>query len=223
MRRQFDVVENPETADTPHRPFLVILQSDLVSGLRSSVIAPLAAREQLSGAQRMMASEAFSFAAASASASLASESVNLPAPHLPKPIAEFRYDRAMPSLTRNILRLVADLVAIDRLLVPAIWNGFALLEYDTGGYLARWFEHSLARQRSTHFRSLRDRRLAADFWPVGSCKRPAEWTRNSPTRDERIISAAIRRHRLVEVTSDARRSRTALPWRASDGSQSATS
>ena len=53
MRRQFDVVANPDTADIAHRPFLVILQSDLVSGLRSSVVAPLVAREQLSGAQRL--------------------------------------------------------------------------------------------------------------------------------------------------------------------------
>ena len=33
------------------------------------------------------------------------------------------------------------------LLAPAIWNGFALLEYDTGGYLARWFEGYLVPSR----------------------------------------------------------------------------
>jgi hypothetical protein len=25
------------------------------------------------------------------------------------------------------------------LLAPALWNGYPLLEYDTGGYLARWY------------------------------------------------------------------------------------
>ena len=34
------------------------------------------------------------------------------------------------------------------LLAPAIWNGFPLLQYDTGGYLARWFEGYLVPSRS---------------------------------------------------------------------------
>ena len=53
MSRQFNVVANPDASDASHRPYLVILQSDLVSGLRSTVVAPLVAREQLAGAQRM--------------------------------------------------------------------------------------------------------------------------------------------------------------------------
>jgi toxin CcdB len=53
MTKQFDVVANPDASDAPHRPYLVILQSDLVSGLRSTVVAPLVARERLTGAQRM--------------------------------------------------------------------------------------------------------------------------------------------------------------------------
>ncbi len=35
------------------------------------------------------------------------------------------------------------------LLAPAIWNGYPLLEYDTGGYLARWYEGFLEPSRST--------------------------------------------------------------------------
>lgn len=35
------------------------------------------------------------------------------------------------------------------LLAPAIWNGYPLLEYDTGGYLARWYEGYLVPSRST--------------------------------------------------------------------------
>jgi len=53
MTRQFDVVANPDAEDAAHRPYLVVLQSDLVSGLHSTVVAPLAAREQFSGANRL--------------------------------------------------------------------------------------------------------------------------------------------------------------------------
>jgi toxin CcdB len=53
MSRQFDVVPNPDASDASNRPYLVILQSNLVSGLRSTVVAPLVVREQLAGAQRM--------------------------------------------------------------------------------------------------------------------------------------------------------------------------
>ena len=43
-------------------------------------------------------------------------------------------------------------VAIPLLLVaPAIWNGYPLLQYDTGGYLARWYEGYLVPSRSTVF------------------------------------------------------------------------
>ena len=34
------------------------------------------------------------------------------------------------------------------LLIPAFWNGFPLLQYDTGGYLARWFEGTLVPSRA---------------------------------------------------------------------------
>jgi hypothetical protein len=37
------------------------------------------------------------------------------------------------------------------LLAPAIWNGYPLLQYDTGGYLARWYEGYLVPSRSTVF------------------------------------------------------------------------
>jgi toxin CcdB len=53
MSRQFDVVANPEASEAAHRPFLVVLQSDLVSGLRSTVVAPLIPRERMTGATRM--------------------------------------------------------------------------------------------------------------------------------------------------------------------------
>jgi toxin CcdB len=53
MIRQFDVVPNPDAEDSPYRPYLVVLQSDLVSGLRSTVVAPLVARAHYEGARRL--------------------------------------------------------------------------------------------------------------------------------------------------------------------------
>jgi toxin CcdB len=53
MTRQFDVVANPDAEDAARRPYLVVLQSDLVSGLHSTVVAPLVPREHFSGAHRL--------------------------------------------------------------------------------------------------------------------------------------------------------------------------
>src|SRR3982074_1163250 len=51
-----------------------------------------------------------------------------------------------PALVRAIA------IAIPLLLIaPAIWNGYPLLQFDTGGYLARWYEGYLVPSRSTVF------------------------------------------------------------------------
>ena len=48
------------------------------------------------------------------------------------------------------LRLAA--MALPLLMIaPAFWNGFPLLQWDTGGYLARWYEGYLVPSRSTVF------------------------------------------------------------------------
>jgi hypothetical protein len=48
------------------------------------------------------------------------------------------------------LRLVG--IALPLLLIaPAFWNGYPLLQWDTGGYLARWYEGYLVPSRSTVF------------------------------------------------------------------------
>ncbi|HEY7246775.1 MAG TPA: hypothetical protein VH678_23115 [Xanthobacteraceae bacterium] len=52
------------------------------------------------------------------------------------------------------------------LLLPAIWNGFPLLEYDTGGYLARWFEGYLVPSRPAAYGLLLAPAARLDFWPV---------------------------------------------------------
>jgi hypothetical protein len=46
---------------------------------------------------------------------------------------------------------MAALVIPLFLVSPALWNGFPLLQWDTGGYLARWYEGYLVPSRSTVF------------------------------------------------------------------------
>jgi toxin CcdB len=53
MTRQFDVLANPDPVEAKHRPYLVVLQSDLVSGLTSAVVAPLVPLDLMKGADRL--------------------------------------------------------------------------------------------------------------------------------------------------------------------------
>lgn len=64
------------------------------------------------------------------------------------------------------LRVTAALAAALLLLAPALWNGFPLLQYDTGGYLARWFEGHLEESRSTVYGLTLVLAARPDFWPV---------------------------------------------------------
>lgn len=50
------------------------------------------------------------------------------------------------------------------LLLPAFWNGYALLQYDTGGYLARWYEGYLVPSRSTTYGIYLHVGEATHFW-----------------------------------------------------------
>jgi hypothetical protein len=61
---------------------------------------------------------------------------------------------------------LALLACIAILVAPAIWNGFPLLQYDTGGYLSPWFEHKLEINRSVPYGLLLVAGRFADFWPV---------------------------------------------------------
>jgi hypothetical protein len=51
------------------------------------------------------------------------------------------------------------------LLAPALWNRFPFLQYDTGGYLARWFEGYLVPSRSTVYGLFAAAGWPLDFWP----------------------------------------------------------
>ena len=61
------------------------------------------------------------------------------------------------------LRLVG--IALPLLLIaPALWNGYPLLQWDTGGYLARWYEGYLVPARSTVFGLYLHFGESSDFW-----------------------------------------------------------
>ena len=55
--------------------------------------------------------------------------------------------RAASSLWLRLAALALPLL----LIAPAFWNGYPLLQWDTGGYLARWYEGYLVPSRSTVF------------------------------------------------------------------------
>jgi len=48
----------------------------------------------------------------------------------------------------RVLWALAVILSLAVLIAPAIWNGFPLLQYDTGGYFVRWYEGTLAVSRS---------------------------------------------------------------------------
>jgi hypothetical protein len=52
------------------------------------------------------------------------------------------------------------------LLAPALWNRFPLLQYDTGGYIARWYEGTLEESRSTVYGLFLNLLTWPDFWPA---------------------------------------------------------
>ena len=66
--------------------------------------------------------------------------------------------------------LAATLVCLAALLAPALWNGYPLLEYDTGGYLARWYEGYLVPSRSTVFGLFVHVGEGFHFWPELVCR-----------------------------------------------------
>ena len=60
----------------------------------------------------------------------------------------------------------AILLSMALLSAPAIWNRFPLLQYDTGGYLARWYEPYLVPSRSVAYGLILNAGAALSFWPV---------------------------------------------------------
>jgi hypothetical protein len=63
-------------------------------------------------------------------------------------------------------RVAAFSLATLILLVPALWNGFPLLFYDTGAYLGRYFFDTLSPGRSAVYGLFLGTTRRPDFWPT---------------------------------------------------------
>ena len=61
---------------------------------------------------------------------------------------------------------LAIVLSMALLIAPALWNGFALLQYDTGGYLARWYEGYLVPSRAVVYGLILNAGVPLAFWPV---------------------------------------------------------
>ncbi len=72
----------------------------------------------------------------------------------------------MPDSETHAPRVGCATAATLLLLLPAFWNRFPLLEYDTGGYLARWFEGYLVPSRSTTYGLFLAAGAPMHFWPI---------------------------------------------------------
>jgi hypothetical protein len=106
-------------------------------------------------------------------------------------------------------RLAAALAAMLMLLAPALWNGFPLLQYDTGGYLARWYEGTLEQSRSTVYGLFLNLLTWPDFWPAVVAQTVLTvW----------VLALVLRAHgldaraRVLIATVAALAALTTLPW-----------
>jgi hypothetical protein len=61
---------------------------------------------------------------------------------------------------------LAVIVSLALLIAPALWNGFALLYWDSGGYLARWYEGTLETSRAVVYGLMLTAGVPLSFWPV---------------------------------------------------------
>jgi hypothetical protein len=95
------------------------------------------------------------------------------------------------------------------LLAPALWNGFPLLQYDTGGYFARWYEGSLEESRSTIYGVFLHVLSLPDFWPVVVAQTFfTVWILWTLLRSHDLSGRA----RILPITVAALSILTALPW-----------
>jgi hypothetical protein len=114
-------------------------------------------------------------------------------------------------MTRSI-RFGIALMATLSLLLPALWNRFPLLEYDTGGYLARWFEGTLVESRSTVYGLFLASGWPLDFWPVVVIQSAAAvWILCLVVRTHRLDGRPLGFLLILALLTAA----TALPWIAS--------
>ena len=114
-------------------------------------------------------------------------------------------------ITDPALVWVAAVTIPLMLLAPALWNGYPLLQWDTGGYLARWYEGYLVPSRSTVFGLYLHYGEGSSFWlNLGIQALATLWILQLTLR----VFGMARPLRLIWV-SIALILTTALPWLAS--------
>ncbi|MCF8476652.1 MAG: hypothetical protein K9G60_06455 [Pseudolabrys sp.] len=107
---------------------------------------------------------------------------------------------------------LACLACVAILVAPAIWNGFPLLQYDTGGYIASWYDGELHINRSVPYGLLLAAGHWPDFWPVLAVQ---------STLTVWVLALGLRAHGLghrpwlLTGTIAALSVLTALPWLSS--------
>ena len=112
------------------------------------------------------------------------------------------------AIRRRAVPFAVALAAMLMLLAPALWNGFPLLQYDSGGYFARWYEGTLEVSRSTVYGLFVTALARPNFWPVIVAQAAATvW----------IIALVLRVHGLgrpltLLVTIAVLSVTTTLPW-----------
>jgi hypothetical protein len=105
----------------------------------------------------------------------------------------------------------SPVIILVMLLAPALWNGYPLLQWDTGGYLARWYEGYLVPSRSTVFGLYLHFGEGSSFWlNLGIQALATLWILQLTLRVLGIVSPV----RLLGLAL-ALIITTALPWLAS--------
>jgi hypothetical protein len=108
------------------------------------------------------------------------------------------------------VRIVAVLIPLF-LIAPALWNGYPLLQWDTGGYLARWYEGYLVPSRSTVFGLYLHLGESSGFWiNVGAQALATLWILQLTLRVQNLAQP----FRLLAISLTLILT-TALPWLAS--------
>ncbi|KAB2877286.1 MAG: hypothetical protein F9K38_13150, partial [Pseudorhodoplanes sp.] len=68
--------------------------------------------------------------------------------------------------SQRVLSAGGVALALALLLAPALWNGFPLLQWDSGGYIARAFEPYLVPSRSVVYGYFAAAGGVLNYWPV---------------------------------------------------------
>src|ERR1700693_6196822 len=123
------------------------------------------------------------------------------------------HHKADLALTRRRTAMIWGMAVLIPLMLvaPALWNGYPLLQSDTGGYLARWYEGYLVPSRSTVFGLYLHFAEGSYFWlNLGIQALATMWILHLTLR----VFGMAKPWRLVALTF-ALTLTTALPWLAS--------